>query len=144
MGKSTFFRFMAVKDDWFTDDIGKLDSEKVYCQLRGHWMIEMSEMVATARSKSIEETKSFLSRQKETYGILYAVYALDHPDNVYLEEHPILSDSYPFDRTGNRRFVPVQTNRAEMEVHILENERNPDGILIRCGRNDDVVPQWEF
>ncbi len=64
VGKSTFFRFMAVKDDWFTDDIGKLDSEKVYCQLRGHWMIEMSEMVATARSKSIEETKSFLSRQK--------------------------------------------------------------------------------
>lgn len=29
----------------------------------------------------------------------------------------------PFDRTGNRRFVPVQTNRAEMEVHILENEK---------------------
>ena len=39
VGKSTFFRFMAVRDDWFTDDIGKLDSEKVYCQLRGHWMI---------------------------------------------------------------------------------------------------------
>lgn len=78
---------MAVKDDWFTDDIGKLDSEKVYCQLRGHWMIEMSEMVATARSKSIEETKSFLSRQKETYRDSYAVYALDRRGNVYLEEH---------------------------------------------------------
>ena len=49
VGKSTFFRFMAVKDDWFTDDIGKLDSEKENSHLRGHWMIEISEMVATAR-----------------------------------------------------------------------------------------------
>ena len=123
VGKSTFFRFMAVKDDWFTDDIGKLDSEKVYCQLRGHWMIEMSEMVATARSKSIEETKSFLSRQKETYRDSYAVYALDRPRQCVFGETSNIKRFLPFDRTGNRRFVPVQTNRAEMEVHILENEK---------------------
>ena len=123
VGKSTFFRFMAVKDDWFTDDIGKLDSEKVYCQLRGHWMIEMSEMVATARSKSIEETKSFLSRQKETYRDSYAVYALDRPRQCVFGGTSNIKRFLPFDRTGNRRFVPVQTNRAEMEVHILENEK---------------------
>ena len=111
VGKSTFFRFMAVKDDWFTDDIGKLDSEKVYCQLRGHWMIEMSEMVATARSK-----------------------LLIVRGNVYLEEHPILSDScrltvpeiedsFRFRRTGQRwRFISSKMRR------------NPDSILIRCGR----------
>ena len=123
VGKSTFFRFMAVKDDWFTDDIGKLDSEKVYCQLRGHWMIEMSEMVATARSKRIEETKSFLSRQKETYRDSYAVYALDRPRQCVFGGTSNIKRFLPFDRTGNRRFVPVQTNRAEMEVHILENEK---------------------
>ena len=127
VGKSTFFRFMAVKDDWFTDDIGKLDSEKVYCQLRGHWMIEMSEMVATARSKSIEETKSLI-------GILMQYMLLIVRDNVYLEEHPILSDScrltvpeiedsFRFRRTGQRwRFISSKMRR------------NPDSILIRCGR----------
>lgn len=133
-GKIYIFRFMAVKDDWFTDDIGKLDSEKVYCQLRGHWMIEMSEMVATARSKSIEETKSFLSRQKETYRDSYAVYALDRPRQCVFGGTSILSDScrltvpeiedsFRFRRTGQRwRFISSKMRR------------NPDSILIRCGR----------
>ena len=47
----------------------KLDDENVYRKLQGHWIIEMSEMIATANAKSIEEIKSFLSRQKETYKV---------------------------------------------------------------------------
>ena len=49
------------------DDLRKLDDENVYRKLQGHWIIEMSEMMATANAKSIEEIKSFLSRQKEVY-----------------------------------------------------------------------------
>ena len=64
-GKSTFFRLLAVRDEWFSDDLRKLDDENVYRKLQGHWIIEMSEMMATANAKSIEEIKSFLSRQKE-------------------------------------------------------------------------------
>ena len=64
-GKSTFFRLLAVKDEWFSDDLRKLDDDNVYRKLQGHWIIEMSEMIATANAKSIEEIKSFLSRQKE-------------------------------------------------------------------------------
>ena len=63
-GKSTFFRLLAVKDEWFSDDLKKLDDENVYRKLQGHWIIEMSEMIATANARSIEEIKSFLSRQK--------------------------------------------------------------------------------
>ena len=70
-GKSTFFRLLAGKDEWFSDDLRKLDDENVYRKLQGHWIIEMSEMIATANAKSIEEIKSFLSRQKEVYKIPY-------------------------------------------------------------------------
>ena len=66
-GKSTFFRLLAGKNEWFSDDLRKLDDENVYRKLQGHWIIEMSEMIATANAKSIEEIKSFLSRQKEVY-----------------------------------------------------------------------------
>jgi hypothetical protein len=55
----------------FSDDLKKLDDENVYRKLQGHWIIEMSEMLATANAKSIEEIKSFLSRQKETYKTPY-------------------------------------------------------------------------
>ena len=70
-GKSTFFRLLAVKDEWFSDDLRRLDDDNVYRKLQGHWIIEMSEMIATANAKSIEEIKSFLSKQKETYKVPY-------------------------------------------------------------------------
>ena len=54
-GKSTFFRLLAVRDEWFSDDLRKLDDDNVYRKLQGHWIIEMSEMMATANAKSIEE-----------------------------------------------------------------------------------------
>lgn len=53
-GKSTFFRFLAIEDEWFSDDIRKLDDENVFRKLQGYWIIEMSEMLATANVKSIE------------------------------------------------------------------------------------------
>ena len=53
-GKSTFFRLLAVKDEWFSDDLKKIDDDNVYRKMQGHWIIEMSEMIATANAKSIE------------------------------------------------------------------------------------------
>ena len=47
-GKSTFFRLLAVRDEWFTDDLKRIDDENVYRKMQGHWIIEMSEMLATA------------------------------------------------------------------------------------------------
>ena len=43
-GKSTFFRLLAVRDEWFSDDLRKLDDDNVYRKLQGHWIIEMSEI----------------------------------------------------------------------------------------------------
>lgn len=51
--------------------IEKLDDDNVFRKMQGHWIVEMSEMIATANAKSIEDIKSFLSRQKETYKIPY-------------------------------------------------------------------------
>ena len=51
----------------------------MYRKLQGHWIIEMSEMMATANAKSIEEIKSYLSRQKEVYKIPYETNPADRP-----------------------------------------------------------------
>lgn len=37
-GKSTFFRFLAIKDEWFSDDLRDLGDKKIYEKLRGCWM----------------------------------------------------------------------------------------------------------
>ena len=33
-GKSTFFRFLAIQDEWFSDDLKKLDDDKVFAKLQ--------------------------------------------------------------------------------------------------------------
>ena len=71
IGKSTFIRFLAMVDEWFSDEIRRLDDDKIFQRLVGHWIIEMSEMLATNNAKSVEESRSFFSRQKDTYRVPY-------------------------------------------------------------------------
>ena len=121
-GKSTFFRLLAVKDEWFSDDLRKLDDDNVYRKLQGHWIIEMSEMIATANAKSIEEIKSFLSRQKEVYKIPYENHPEDRLRQCVFGGTSNALDFLPLDRSGNRRFLPVMVYPEQAEVHILDDE----------------------
>ena len=123
-GKSTFFRFLAVRDEWFSDDLRKLEDENVFRKMQGHWIIEMSEMIATASAKSIEEIKSFLSRQKDTYKVPYETQPKDRKRQCVFAGTSNNANFLPFDRTGNRRFLPVMTDPAKAEVHILADEKS--------------------
>ena len=128
-GKSSFFRLLAIKDEWFSDDLRKLEDENVYRKMQGHWIIEMSEMIATANAKSIEEIKSFLSRQKETYKIPYETHPADRKRQCVFGGSSNTLDFLPLDRTGNRRFVPVMVYSERAEVHILEDEKQSRAYL---------------
>ena len=121
-GKSTFFRLLAVRDEWFSDDLKKLDDDNVYRKIQGHWIIEMSEMIATANAKSIEEIKSFLSKAKETYKVPYETHPADRLRQCVFGGTSNTMDFLPLDRSGNRRFLPVMVNPERAEVHILEDE----------------------
>ena len=121
-GKSTFFRFLACKDEWFSDDLKRIDDENVFRKMQGHWIIEMSEMIATASAKSIEDIKSFLSRSKETYKIPYATEPQDRLRQCVFGGTSNALDFLPLDRSGNRRFLPVMVHHEQAEVHILEDE----------------------
>jgi predicted P-loop ATPase len=121
-GKSTFFRFLAMNDDWFSDDLKRLDDENVARKMQGHWIIEMSEMIATANARSIEDIKSFLSRQKETYKVPYATEPEDRLRQCVFGGTSNTLDFLPLDRSGNRRFIPILCRGEAAEVHILEDE----------------------
>ena len=97
-------------------------NDQKYRKLQGHWIIEMSEMMATANAKSIEEIKSFLSRQKEVYKIPYETHPADRPRQCVFGGTSNALDFLPLDRSGNRRFIPVMVYPEQAEVHILEDE----------------------
>ncbi len=122
-GKSTFFRLLAVDDEWFTDDLKDLESGKVYEKLQGHWIIELSEMLATNNAKSNEAIKSFLSRQKEIYRTPYERYPKDRPRQCVFAGTTNKISFLPSDRTGNRRFLPIACQESKAEVFILDNEK---------------------
>ena len=90
--------------------------------LYGHWIIEMAEMLATANARSIEEIKSFLSRQKDTYKVPYEKYPKDRPRQCVFAGTSNTMDFLPLDRSGNRRFLPVLVNAEKAETHILADE----------------------
>lgn len=130
-GKSSFFRMLAVQDEWFSDDLKKIDDENVYRKMQGHWIIEMSEMLATANAKSIEEIKSFLSRQKETYKIPYETHPADRKRQCVFGGTSNTMDFLPLDRTGNRRFVPIKVYPEHAETHILTDEQASREYIIQ-------------
>ena len=131
-GKSTFFKYLAIQDEWFTDDVKRLDDKKVYEYLQGHWIVEMSEMNAVANAKSIEETKSFLSRQKDTYRIPYERRAEDrYRQCVFCGTSNDLA-FLPFDRTGNRRFGPVKVCPEKAETTIYRGEKGSREYIIQA------------
>lgn len=123
VGKSSFFRLLAVEDEWFSDDLKDLDSGKVYEKLQGHWIIELSEMLAANNAKSNEVIKSFLSRQNDNYRTPYERYPKDRPRQCVFAGTTNKLSFLPNDRTGNRRFLPIRCSEKDAEVFILDNER---------------------
>lgn len=122
-GKSTFLRFLAMKDDWFTDDLKKMDDDNVYRKIQAHLIVEFPEMVAILNAKNVEDTKSFMSRQKDTYKTPYDRHPKDHKRQCVFAGSSNSLDFLPMDRSGNRRFLPILCRSAEAEVHILDDEK---------------------
>ena len=54
-GKSSFLRFLTMENEWFSDDLRKLDDENVFRKIQGHWIIEMAEMLATMKTGRLDE-----------------------------------------------------------------------------------------
>ena len=131
-GKSTFFRFLSCMDEWFSDDLKRLDDDNVFRKLQGHWFIEMSEMIATVNAKCIEDIKAFISRQKETYKIPYETHPEDRPRQCVFVGTSNNMDFLPLDRTGNRRFAPIQVHAERVEKHILEDEEESRKYIIQA------------
>lgn len=122
-GKSTLLRFLAMNDDWFTDDLKKMDDDNVHRKLQGHLIVEFPEMVAILNAKNVEDTKSFMSRQKDTYKTPYDKHPKNHKRQFVFAGSSNSLDFLPMDRSGNRRFLPIQCNANVAEVHILDDEK---------------------
>ena len=131
VGKSTFFRFLAIKDEYFSDDIRRLDDEKIVVKLQNHWFIEMAEMLTMLNSRNEEEIKSFISRQKDTYRTPYAKHPKDRQRQCVFGGTSNKMEILPMDKSGNRRIIPIETHADKAEVHILADEEYSRNYILQ-------------
>lgn len=127
-GKSTFFKYLACNDEWFNDNFNfrSTDSKTVVEHMTGKWILEMAEMDTMKKDAVTSEAmKAFVSSQADKYRTPFekrpedrkrrCVFCGTSNDKNFLK-----------DRTGNRRYLPVDVNKPKATKDIFnEKEARP-------------------
>jgi putative DNA primase/helicase len=103
-----------VGDDWFTDQIADLGTKDSCQDLRGVWIVELSELSAI-RPGEVEKVKAYLSRQVDHYRPSYGRRTIDVPRQCVFIGTTNTSE-YLSDSTGNRRYWPVTTTKLDFDA----------------------------
>ena len=94
-GKSTFFRLLAVKDEWFSDDLKKIDDDNVYRKMQGHWIIEMSERLPQPMPRALRILSPLSAGRKKPIKCRMKPIRQTACDNVCSEVLPTRWTFYP-------------------------------------------------
>ena len=140
-GKSTFCRALAVDDAWYDDNFNTIEGDKASERLRGLWMAELAELLATKKAKELESIKSFLTSRADNYRPPYNR-RTESRKRVCVFIGTTNSDHFLTDRTGNRRFLPLIANKDNAKKSItLPNNYNNALIDIRnaWGEAMDII-----
>ncbi len=105
-GKSTFIRWLALKDEWFTDNLVEIEGTKGIEALEGIWICEIAEMMATTKAKEVESVKAYITRQNDRYRRPFDKRVTDHPRQCIFIGTTNKAQ-FLTDKTGNRRWYPV-------------------------------------
>jgi putative DNA primase/helicase len=118
IGKSTAVRILA--GEWFTDQLAEMGSKDAAMQVRGAWIIELSELGTLGRAETARE-KAFISQQMERYRLPYG-HRLVHVPRQCVFIGTTNADTWLKDETGGRRFWPVPCQRIDLSA--LERDRD--------------------
>jgi Virulence-associated protein E-like domain len=104
--KSTAIQVLAVREEWFSDDLPlNSDGKRVIEQTRGKWIVEASELSGIRRS-DVEHLKATLSRASDRARLSYDRLTTDRP-RQFIIIGTTNAVYYLRDTTGNRRFWPI-------------------------------------
>lgn len=125
LGKSTLPAKLGGK--WYSDTLDTVSGKEAYEALQGVWIMEMGELKATKKA-DIEATKLFISKTEDAFRPAYG------RRKQYFPRQTVFwgtSNDPQFlrDRTGNRRYWPV-------DVGVQEREKKPFDDLTQ-----DVIDQ---
>lgn len=142
-GKSTFCRALAMDDSWYDDNFNTIEGDKASEKLRGLWMAELAELLATKKAKELESIKSFLTSRADNYRPPYNR-RTESRKRVCVFIGTTNSDHFLTDRTGNRRFLPLIADKDKAKYSITD-PKNYERALIDIrnawGEAMDIIKQ---
>ena len=100
---------------WYLDMSLKDSDKDIIDELRGCWIVEMSEL-SGFNKKEVDWLKGFLSRKVDRCRLSYGRRSQDFPRQVVFigTMNPSGDNSYLRDDTGNRRFWPVSCGKIDI------------------------------
>jgi predicted P-loop ATPase len=137
VGKSSVARTLAGKE-WFSDQLADLGSKDASMQLRGVWMVELSELASMNRVE-LERQKAFITQQSERFRLPYGSRIVEIPRQC-LFIGTTNTDTWLKDETGGRRFWPV---RCGSQIDLERLARDRDQLWAEAVvRYQDGIPWW--
>ena len=107
IGKSEFLRKLAHDPAWFNDNLNTIEGDAAVEKIRGMWICEMAELLASKRTQDVEAIKAFVTSRVDTIRPKYARETEQRPRCCVFagttNDMQFLSDP-----TGNRRFLPIR------------------------------------
>ena len=113
-GKSTFVRWLALKDDFFRE-VNEFEGQKGIEAIEGGWICEASELLALTRVKDQEAVKSYLTRLNDTYRKPFDKRVTEHRRQCIFIGTTNKAH-FLTDKTGNRRFYPIKVNQTGYQL----------------------------
>lgn len=107
IGKSMFLRRLGVRSEWYCDNFNTISGDDAAEKLRGLWIAEMAELLATKKQKDVEGVKAFLTSTVDTIRPKYARETEQRP-RACVFCGTTNDGAFLTDTTGNRRFLPVE------------------------------------
>jgi len=124
--KSTVAQILG--GEWFTDQLGDVGSKDAAMQLRGVWIVELSELGCLGRSETARE-KAFITQRFERFRLPYGHRLVQIPRQCVFIATTNL-DTWLKDETGGRRYWPVRCKGVD-----INGERLIDTDAIRRDRD---------
>ncbi len=112
--KSTALGILAVREEWFSDDLPlDADTKRFIEAIAGKWIIEAGELKGM-RKGEVDALKSTLSRRSDRARLAYGRHPVEIPRKCIIIGSTN-SEHYLKDSTGNRRFWPVRCGEFDVE-----------------------------
>lgn len=127
-GKSTFARWLAIQDEFFTE-VTEIEGQKGIEAIEGAWICEIAELLAVTKTKEIEAVKSYITKQVDRYRRPFDRRTTDHKRQcVFIGTTN--KEQFLTDKTGNRRWYPIKVNSNGYDIHDCAAEIKRD--ILQC------------